>query len=331
MTPPTQRIEKLPEGPGGAGAVIFHPRDFIETHEGLIFAVVDRQPDAGRVLCFLRYRREGGHPVKLGTAEANAWLAAHAPRYLYQSERLAAALHGVMPGAIHHHYRPRERVAALLTNPPRDAIEAKARRALAILLAGGLAPEVIGLTGSLLIHAQHPASDIDFVLYDRAAFHRARAIVREAIATGELTGLTPEAWREAYDRRGCALTFDEYLWHERRKHNKGLCEGVKFDLTLVADREEEPAGPVRKLGRVRVTTTVSDAERAFDFPACYGLAHPDIAEALSFSHTYAGQALAGERVDMAGQLEETAAGARRIVIGSTREASGEYLRVTGAA
>lgn len=305
----------------------YQPRDFIETPEGLIFAVVDRQLDAGRVPCFLRYRRERDTLIKLGTTAANAWLAARAPRYLFQSERLAAALHGVRPEDIHHHYRPRERVAGLLANPARDAIEVKARRCLEILLAGGLAPEDIGLTGSLLIQAQHPASDIDFVLYDRAALHRARAIVRDAIATGELAELTPEAWRAAYERRGCELSFDEYLWHERRKHNKGLCEGTKFDLTLVADQEDAPGGPVRKLGRVQVTATVSDAERAFDFPARYGLAHPGIAEALSFSHTYAGQALAGERVEIAGQLEETASGQRRIIVGSTREAAGEFIKV----
>jgi predicted nucleotidyltransferase len=305
----------------------YQPRDFIETPEGLIFAVVDSQLDAGRVPCFLRYRRDAGQPVKLGTEEANAWLAAHGPRYLFHSARLDASLHGVPPGAIRRHYRPRQRLAELRVETARDAIEAKARHLLAILESGGLPTGVIGITGSVLIGAQHPASDLDFVIYERAAFHRAREVVRDAIATGELAELTPEAWRDAYERRGCELSFAEYLWHERRKHHKGLCDGTKFDLTLVTDSINEPAGPAHKRGAVRVITEVTDAERAFDFPARYRLAHPEIAEALSFSHTYAGQALPGERVEIAGQLEETASGRRRIIVGSTREALGEFIKV----
>lgn len=305
-----------------------NPRDFIETLDGLIFAVLDRRLDADRVLCFLRYRREHGNPVKLGTAAANEWLAEHAPGYLFHSTRLAADLHGVRVKDILHHYRPRERVAALRQTAARDAIEAKAQQCLSILEAGGLRPEQIGITGSLLIGAQQPASDLDFVIYDRAAFHLAREIVRHAIASGELAALTLADWRDAYDRRGCALSFEEYLWHERRKHHKGLCAGTKFDLTLAAaDTPAEPADPVRKLGRVRLKAEVRDATDAFDFPARYGLAGSEITEALSFSHTYAGQARPGEWVEIAGQLEATTSGGRRVVVGSTREAPGEFIKV----
>ena len=34
-------------------------KDFIETAEGLVFAVVDHRLEQGRVLCFLRYRKDG--------------------------------------------------------------------------------------------------------------------------------------------------------------------------------------------------------------------------------------------------------------------------------
>lgn len=305
------------------------PRDFIETLDGLIFAVLDRRLEADRVLCFLRYRREHGKLIKLDTRAANAWLARHAPDHLFRSTRLAADLHGVRVKDIRHHYRPRERVAALRLSVARDAIEAKAQRCLAILEAGGLPSDQIGLTGSLLVGAQHPASDLDFVLYERAAFHRARAIIREAIAAGDLSALTKADWRDAYDRRACALSLDEYIWHELRKHHKGLCDGAKFDLTLVAaDAMAEPADPVRKLGRIRIKAAVQDATHAFDFPARYRLNESSIHEVLSFTHTYAGQALAGEWVEIAGHLESTAGGQCRIVVGSSREAPGEFIKVT---
>lgn len=313
-----------------ADSNFFQPRDFIETSHGLIFAVVDSRMDQGRVLCFLRYRREVGRPVKLGTEKANAWLAAHHSDLLFDSPRLAARVHGVPFDRIARHYRPRERAEELAVMAARDPIEARAQRCLAILQAGGIPLASLGITGSLLIGAQRPSSDLDFVIYDRDAFHRAREVVRDAIAAGDLAELAADDWREAYERRGCDLGFDEYLWHERRKLNKGLCDGTKFDITLVADEPESPSAPVRKLGRLSLTAEVIDASRAFDFPARYRLAHPDIGEVLSFSHTYAGQALAGEWVEIVGLLEETGDGGRRIIVGSTREASGEFIKVRRA-
>lgn len=306
------------------------PRDFIETREGLVFAVVDGVIEQGRVLGFLRYRRVGGQPVKLQTDQANAWLAAHHPDLLFHSPRLAARVHGVPVDRIARHYRPRERAAELMVTPARDALEAKAQRCLDLFRHGGIPQASLGITGSLLIGAQHPASDLDFVIYDRDVFHRAREIVRGAIAAGDLAELAADDWREAYERRGCELSFGEYLWHERRKLNKGLCGGTKFDITLVADRPEPPDRPVHKRGRISLTAEVTDAREAFDFPARYRLAHPEIGEVLSFSHTYAGQALAGEWVEISGLLEETDDGRRRIIVGSTREAPGEFIRVRRA-
>ena len=303
------------------------PRDFIETRDGLMLAVVDSQFEQGRVLGSLRYRRQDGRAVKLSTAAANAWLERHAPEVIFQSTRLAARLHGVPVDRIVRHYQPRQRARELMTAPKQDAIETKARHCLEILFDKGLPREQVGITGSLLIGAQHAASDLDFVIYDREAFQQARMIVREAIRSGDLDDLTPAAWREAYARRGCELSFEEYLWHERRKFNKGLYEGTKFDITLVSESEDEPATACRKLGPIRLNAEVLDASHAYDFPARYRLAHAEIQEAISFSHTYAGQALAGEWISIAGQLEATRDGTRRIIVGSTREAPDEFIKV----
>ena len=305
----------------------YQPRDFIETRDGLIFAVVDNHLEQGRVLSVLRYRRQEGRAVKLSTNQANAWLEAHAPEMIYASARLAARLHGVPEICIVRHHRPRKRLAELLAEPAREGIEAKAHRCLAVFRDKGLPMDTVGVTGSLLIGAQHAASDLDFVIYDREAFSRARMIVREAIRSGDLDDLTPAAWSEAYERRGCELSFREYLWHERRKFNKGLCEGTKFDITLVTDEVHASMAASRKLGPIRLNAKVIDATHAYDFPARYRIARTDLDEVLSFSHTYAGQALAGEWVTIRGQLEEIREGGRRIIVGSTREAPGEFIKV----
>lgn len=308
-------------------ADIYQPRDFIETHEGLIFAVVDGMLEDDRVLCFLRYAPIGGKLAKMGTDEANAYLQARAPRYLFSSKRLDARLHAVPQENIRRHHRPRDRVQDLLNSVPRDEIERKAIRLLQKFGACGLDLGRVGLTGSLLIGAQTLKSDLDFVIYGREAFFEAREIVGRLIEAGELQDLDDAAWRDAYDRRGCALTFEEFLWHERRKLNKALIDGTKFDITLVDELPSKASGPVRKLGPILLRTQIADAAYAFDYPAVYRLTHPELTEAVSFTHTYAGQALTGETVEISGLLEESHSGQRRIVVGSSREAVGEYIKV----
>lgn len=305
----------------------FYPRDFIETPEGLIFAVVDGRPEEARVLCFLRYLRQPPGFRKLPTGEAESHLMRHGPEYLYDSKRLDARLHAVPVSRIQHHFRPRERVRQLLSAPYPDVMEDKAVRWLRLFSRHGLDLTRAGLTGSLLIGAENAESDLDFVIYGRETFFAARNLVRTLLDSGDLDALNETAWRDTYERRGCSLDFKDYVWHERRKLNKALFARTKFDISLVPEELPPEEGPVRKLGTAVLKAEVTDVRSAFDHPARYRLNHPEIKEVLSFTHTYAGQAEAGERVEISGVLEETHAGIRRVVVGSSREAPGEYIRV----
>lgn len=304
----------------------FLPRDFIETPEGLIFAVLSPLTEADRVLCYLRYYRDGQKLCKVETGAVDGLMRLKAPAYRFYSERLDVALHGVGLSRIIRHFRPRERVADLLSRDDLDLMEAKAVRWLEIMLDAGLPLNVVGISGSILIGAQHGASDLDFVIYDRAIFHQARAAVARLAGMGVFDKPDEDYWRSAYNRRGCSLTFDEYMLHEKRKHNMGWLDGVKFDVTLVtADAAEQP-GSFQKSGFKVLRALVTDASRAFDFPAVYGLAHSEVGEALSFTHTYAGQAMQGEWVEISGMVEVADTGQARIVVGSSREAPGEFIR-----
>ena len=84
-------------------------------------------------------------------------------------------------------------------------------------------------------------------------------------------------------------------------------------------------GPFRKLGRIVVTAEVVDAAAAFDHPARYRVRHDQVSEVVSFTPTYAGQAVAGEMIEASGWLEVDR-GARRLVVGTSREAVGEWMR-----
>ena len=74
---------------------MYFAKDFIETAEGLIFAVVGQQIEQGRVLCFLRYVQDGSCWKKYSTKKANASLKASHPQYLFYSSAKDVHLHAV--------------------------------------------------------------------------------------------------------------------------------------------------------------------------------------------------------------------------------------------
>ena len=69
---------------------------------------------------------------------------------------------------------------------------------------------------------------------------------------------------------------------------------------------------------------------AFDYPAEFKLDHEEITHVVCFTATYTGQAIKGELIEIAGQVEQASDGLKRIVVGSSREALGEYIKVIHA-
>ncbi len=305
---------------------MYLPKDFVETAEGLVFAVVDAAPEEGRLLCFLRYQLQRGCWRKLSTDSANRLLAEHFPDYLYFSRRLQAALHAVPETAVAIHHRPRSRLQQLLAIPATDELEASVQAFCRLLRQQGVDLTLVGVTGSLLIGAQNPASDIDLVFYRRDVFQRARNAVRELQQQGLCQPLTDADWRQAWQRRDCELTLPDYMAAERRKYNKVMFQQRKIDLGLMAEDAPLIATGFVKQGPVRLLVQITEDRYAFDYPAVYIVAHKNIRRILCFTATYQGQAQTGEWVEVAGQLEVSKNGERRIVVGSSREARGEYIR-----
>lgn len=309
------------------------PRDYLETADGLYFAVVSSVVDAGHALTSLRYVRRNGALLKLGTTAANDFLREHRPDYLVHSSLIDAMIHRVPLSHVLYVHRPDDRLAALRLAGATDRLEERALRAVGALADEGADLDRLGLGGSLLLGAHQAESDIDLVVYGRAAFHEARRALHAAVQAGSLHSLSHAEWEAAWSRRGTALSLDEYVRAEERKGNKAVIDGTRVDLTLVVDWGEEvpERGPFTKHGRIVVRAQVTDATSGFDHPARYGVAHAQVSEVVSFTPTYAGQAEAGEMIEASGWLERDAVGARRVVVGTSREAGDEYIiRVTRA-
>ncbi len=294
-------------------------RDFFETKEGWIFAVADySHPDGLRSM--LRYvpdatgEREanGKRYRKMDFEPAYEFLRRERPAYVRD-------LHVVPLSDVLRIYPPSE---GLLVVAKRDA---RVRKIAGLLAEAGVAWEQMGITGSMLVGLQSPSSDIDFVVYG-PIWWKARDIVARAKSKGEIGDLDEATWRKIYSKRKPEISFEEFMLHETRKGNRGMIEGTYFDLLFTRDWNQIHPQPVGKpAGECRIEAKVIDANFAFDSPAIFRLDHPEVKEIFCYSHTYAGQALSGETIDAKGVLEETSHGLR-LVVGTTREARGEWIR-----
>ncbi len=312
------------------------PKDFIETAEGLCFAVVQSgtESDGGdeKVLSFLRYIKRDTEKNaawhKVSTDQANEFLSRRFPQYLYHSAVLDAPVHAVSINQISRHHKCRQRLQEILASQPRDKVEEDVVELCHLFQKNGLDMAEAGITGSVLINAQQQNSDIDLVFYDRDAFHKARAITANLIENKQLGALAEKDWQEAYARRSCTLALAQYVWHERRKFNKALINGRKFDLNFVDDQHCKAAlTSYHKLGKITVQCKITEDKHSFDYPALYGIDHAEIKSVICFIATYTGQAMVGETVEIAGLLEQADDGEKRIIVGSSREAPGEYIKV----
>ncbi len=102
--------------------VIYHPKDFLLTPEGLVFAIVAPELEDGKILGFLRYRHTPAGWQKLPTEAANALLTDQYPSYWDFSVARDTACHAVLPANISHHFQPQQHLQQLLQTCPADPV-----------------------------------------------------------------------------------------------------------------------------------------------------------------------------------------------------------------
>lgn len=320
-------------------------RDFIETERNLIFAVVSYYSPEDRHIAFLRYypsstgERERSsqrfHKVA-STQESFEFLEKNFPEHVFYSEAAGSKLQCVPKEKVSKIYHPNERLKEIAANP-KNYLEQRASQLSEVL--GTISASKKGVTGSLLVELHEPTSDIDFVVYGVKNHNRAREMLKQEFEEkSKVRELTKGEWYKVYTKRFQhheTLTFEEFLWHERRKFHKGAIGNTIFDVLLVRDfgeiKEKYSDKKFRRLGKITQKCVVTDSLLAFDSPAIYRVECEDerIKEVVSFTHTYAGQAFEGEEIEVSGFLEEVAGKENycRIVVGTTREAEEEYIKV----
>ena len=293
-------------------------RDFIEDGDGWLYAV-STYDNAESVGCVLRYvpdangervHASGRRYAKYDFDEAYALIAEKKPHY-------AGLLHRVPFSDVKRVLRPDREIGRIAADHPRV-------RKLVDLFR--LPTGTVGCTGSLLCGLENKGSDIDMVVYGKHWF-TAQKLVEQGIRDGKIEGLSPVMWRKVYEKRKPEIPYDQFVLHELRKWNRGQIEGTYFDILYTRSYDEiknVPSGKGVVLGKMTIEAMVKDASLAFDNPAIYEVDHESVSRILSFTHTYSGQALAGETIRACGVLERHGS-EQWLIIGTTREARGEYI------
>ena len=294
-------------------------RDFIEDHDGWLYAVstYDNQERAG---CLLRYvpdsdgnrvNSDGMHYRKVDFEESFELVKREKPEY-------CDLLHRVPLEDIRRVLKPEEEL---------PHIAARDHRIYSLVSLFNLPPRTIGCTGSFLCGLENPGSDIDLVVYGRQWFH-AQELLKYATLKGKLPAVDDETWKRIYAKRNPELGFEEFLLHEKRKWNRGQIGGTYFDLLYTRSYKALhpiPSGKGDVMGMRVVEARVTDAHLSHDNPAVYEVDHDEVSRVLSFTHTYSGQALEGELIEARGVCEKHG-DETWLIVGTTREARGEYIR-----
>jgi predicted nucleotidyltransferase len=327
--------------------------DFVESTDSLIFDVKGLLHPPDRVVAYVRYvpdpkgdrLRQGKRYRKLyDLNERQKFLRECFRGYLYFDPVLNREIQGVPRSKVKRYYDPRDRAEELTRSSALDGLEAVTVEFLDLLRSATGSPlACFGISGSLLVGMHRDTSDIDLTVYGRAAANK----VAEALQTirhddGAVMPYSTEGlWRLRESRLMVqAMTWKDFVWHEKRKTLQGLFHGRDYFLRCVKNPGEilERYGENRyfPLGCATVDALVVDDSEAVFTPCSYsikcdrvieGPKSAEPSEIVSFRGRFTQQAKTGERIQAKGILERVVGSATehfRLTIG---EHCSDYLVV----
>ena len=299
--------------------------DYIETVDGLFFAVKGVHHPPGLTIAYLRYipnphgerlRNDRRYDRLYDLEHTEDILRWNFPQYLNLIEEKSITLQSIPNKCILRRYDPREKLREIIEKPEGDLQKTVAKLAES-LQNKGVPQKVMGVSGSLLIDLAGPDSDIDIIVYGMENGGKAYQALRE------LRNETD--WVTAYDEESVAsvvrsrwadsgLDLNKLGSLEAQKILHGRVEGRDYFFRLLKLPQEVEVGDVsRPLGMVRLKARIADAEEAIFAPCSYliedceyldshGL--PVASQLLSYRGKFTEQAVKGDRVEIRGTLEE---------------------------
>jgi predicted nucleotidyltransferase len=317
---------------------------YLETHEGLFFAVKGLVHPPDRFFAILRYAPdESGDRWKAGQryrrlyhfAEQEQFLRARYPHYLAFDPVCQAVLQSVPHACIRRVYDPRRRLQELAQQEHRDGVEEDALAFARLLQEEAAVPwTALGVSGSLLLGLHTPQSDLDISVYGSQncyavwrALKRLLSQAEQGITAGlEVRPLDPHGMEALYAERlpDTHMGFADFIRTESQKVMQGQFRHRPYFIRFLKAPAEvdERYGDVRyrPLGRAGIAATVADASEAIFTPCRYTLtavrfldSAPEVelalppTEIVSYRGRFCEQARTGDTILAFGTLERVQA------------------------
>lgn len=320
--------------------------------------------------------KNGKTYLKVSSEEAYDYLRKNHPEYLYFCDITQTEMMGVPLNKVKEIIKPENRLKEIKESyekgknqaDNKDEYNNKDNKKFNPLISklldlsdffhykAGISYENLGISGSILPNLQkEDISDIDFVIYGlnnhRKAMETFKKFKDKEVKIPQinkkitLNKIQNSYWERIYKKRmkDLSLSKKEFCWYEDRKNNRGLIEGVLFDILATRNPDEISGnwGDTKyyPMGSSTIEATVKSAIASFDNPAIYTIKKlkildgldVDIKEVVSFTHTYAGQAIEEEEIIAKGKLEKVLKDNRessyRLVVGTTRESINEFIKL----
>jgi hypothetical protein len=311
---------------------------YLETHEGLLFAVKGLVHPPDRFLGCLRYapdpkgdrQKEGRRYRRLyHFAEQEQFLQAKYPHYLAFDPTCQATLQSVPRACVRRVYDPRQYLQDLL-RAERDPVQEDALAFASVLRQAASVPwNSLGISGSLLIGAHTPHSDLDVSVYGTQHGWAVQRALKKLLAenAGPIRKFDQRGVEALYAERvtDTRMSFDDFVRAEKDKVTQGQFRGRPYFVRFLREPAEadETYGDFHytPLGRAGIRATVTDASESIFTPCRYllaaargvaGAAVEDAAEIVSYRGRFCEQARAGDTIRAHGTLERVQAKGGRV-------------------
>jgi len=298
----------------------YNEGDYIQTTDGLFFAVKGSTHPEGFVIGILRYLPDPNGDRVLDDVKykrvydissTTEYLRENHPEYVNYIPRIGIELQSVPVSRIARYYDPRGRLNAILSNPKTEVERILADFANELSEKSGISTDDFGVSGSLLIGLQTEGSDIDINVYGQAEARRVYGSLIELRETldwvkpleGELfDAVLKSRWGEL------GLSLDLFSKIESSKVLHGIVRGREYFVRLLIADDDSVSEPIR---RATIRARVTDASKSIFNPCIYGITQVSgntgklkVNELKSYRGKFAEQAHEDEMVEARGTIEK---------------------------
>jgi len=311
--------------------------DYLETKkDNLFFDIKGLHHPYDRIICFLRYYpHQNGDRIRNGIKfkkvydlnERFSILKNKFPQYIFYSKNFDVELQGVKKDDIKKIYTPIDYFQSLNYKLEISTLEKVSQNLCDLFIKNSSLPEnSLGISGSSMVGLSKINSDIDIIIYGTKNALKFQNNLKEIYSKQTACRTyTLEELKTHYNWRfgGSEISFQDYLKSERRKLHQGKYNEIDFFIRYIKSPEDWNGNyydyQFKNLGRITIKCEIIKSSESIFTPCSYfiqcikvieqNLKVPSIdvkrvTQVNSYRGRYCEQAIKGEKIVVAGKLEE---------------------------